>query len=423
MAIITTICSSSTTIFSAIPSLKHPLSHQSPPPTSSPPSFKLGVSSISNEAELDIGNATETVALSSWTGGEGLFDGESDNGGLKARRKRRRKRRKGLAQSLVVDDGERDVGHEYKRVILESVKRGYLSPKEEAEISTCLKHEARIEAARRRIGEVQELDPTSKQLAKALRMEKNNVDNVLCKGRESREKIIRSYRRLVVSIATNYQDKGLSLQDLIQEGSIGLLRGAERFDPQRGYKLSTYVYWWIKEAILTAISNNTRMVRLPRRWWMLVAKIAGANNDLRNKLRRPPSYDEIAEVLNMKVSTVRLGFERGRSPISLDQAVLGQNSLTLQEIIPGPDETIPENMVKRELLKQELEKLFQTVLTEREAHILRLHFGLNGQTPQSCEEIGRLVKLSRERVRQIICTALSKLRHKEIVEPLKAYAV
>ncbi|KAJ6984786.1 hypothetical protein D5086_017943 [Populus alba] len=423
MAIITTICSSSTTIFSAIPSLKHPLSHQSPPPTSSPPSFKLGVSSISNEAELDIGNATETVALSSWTGGEVLFDGESDNGGLKARRKRRRKRRKGLAQSLVVDDGERDVGHEYKRVILESVKRGYLSPKEEAEFSMCLKHEARIEAARRRIGEVQELDPTSKQLAKALRMEKNNVDNVLCKGRESREKIIRSYRRLVVSIATNYQDKGLSLQDLIQEGSIGLLRGAERFDPQRGYKLSTYVYWWIKEAILTAISNNTRMVRLPRRWWMLVAKIAGANNDLRNKLRRPPSYDEIAEVLNMKVSTVRLGFERGRTPISLDQAVLGQNSLTLQEIIPGPDETIPENMVKRELLKQELEKLFQTVLTEREAHILRLHYGLNGQTPQSCEEIGRLVKLSRERVRQIICTALSKLRHKEIVEPLKAYAV
>jgi hypothetical protein len=139
MAIITTICSSSTTIFSAIPSLKHPLSHQSPPPTSSPPSFKLGVSSISNEAALDIGNATEAVALSSWTGGEVLFDGESDNGGLKARRKRRRKRRKGLAQSLVVDDGERDVGHEYKRVILESVKRGYLSPKEEAEFSMCLK--------------------------------------------------------------------------------------------------------------------------------------------------------------------------------------------------------------------------------------------------------------------------------------------
>uniref|UniRef100_A0A6N2L2Y0 RNA polymerase sigma-70 domain-containing protein n=1 Tax=Salix viminalis TaxID=40686 RepID=A0A6N2L2Y0_SALVM len=363
----------------------------------------------------------------------------SDNCGLKARRKRRRRRRKGFAQSLVVDDGERDARHEYKRVILGSVKKGYLSPKEEAEFSMCLKlfllisnlsisnvqsleinsMKARIEAARRRIGEAQELDPTSKQLAKALRMEKNSVDNVLCKGRESREKILRSYRRLVVSIATGYQDKGLSLEDLIQEGSIGLLRGAERFDPQRGYKLSTYAYWWIKEAILTAISKNSRM----RRWWMLVAKIAGATNDLNNKLRRSPSYDEIAEVLNVKVSTVRLGFERGRSPISLDQAVLGQNSLTLQEIIPGPDESTPENMVKKELLKQELEKLFQTVLTEREAHVLRLHFGLNGQTPQSCEEIGRLVKLSRERVRQIIGIALSKLRQKRIVDPLKAYAV
>ncbi|KAG5238437.1 RNA polymerase sigma factor sigD [Salix suchowensis] len=422
MAIITTICSSSTTIFSAIPSLKHPLSHHSPPPTSSPPSFKLGVSSISNEAGLDIGNATETVASSSWTGVEVLFDGESDNGGLKARRKRRRRRRKGFAQSLVVDDGERDVVMKQESDSWVREER-VLSPKEEAEFSMCLKHEARIEAARRRIGEAQELDPTSKQLAKALLMEKNSVDNVLCKGRESREKILRSYRRLVVSIATGYQDKGLSLEDLIQEGSIGLLRGAERFDPQRGYKLSTYAYWWIKEAILTAISKNSRMVRLPRRWWMLVAKIAGATNDLNNKLRRSPSYDEIAEVLNVKVSTVRLGFERGRSPISLDQAVLGQNSLTLQEIIPGPDESIPENMVKKELLKQELEKLFQTVLTEREAHVLRLHFGLNGQTPQSCEEIGRLVKLSRERVRQIIGIALSKLRQKRIVDPLKAYAV
>ncbi|CAK7330927.1 unnamed protein product [Dovyalis caffra] len=422
MAIITTICSSSATIFSTSPSIKYTLSHQSP--TSSPPSFKLGVTSISNEPVLDIVKATENVALSSWTtGGEVLFDGESDNGGLKARRKRRRKRRKGFVQSSVVDDGERDVGHEYKRVMFESVKKGYLSPKEEAEFSMCLKHEARIEAARRRIGEAQELDPTSMQLAKALQMEKTSLDKILCKGRESRERITHSYRRLVVSIATSYQDKGLSLQDLIQEGSIGLIRGAERFDPQRGYKLSTYVYWWIKEAILTAISNKSRMVRLPRRWWMLVAKIAEANNDLSNKLRRSASYDEIAKVLNMKVSTVRLGFERSRSPISLDQAVLGQNRMTLQEIIPGPDETIPENMVKKQLLKQELEYLFQIVLTEREAHILRLHFGINGQTPQSCEEIGRLVKLSRERIRQIISIALSKLRHKRIVELLKAYAV
>ncbi|KDO83322.1 hypothetical protein CISIN_1g046578mg [Citrus sinensis] len=245
---------------------------------------------------------------------------------------------------------------------------------------------------------------------------------ILCKERESQERIIRSYRSLVVSIATGYQGKGLSLKDLIQEGSIGLLRGAKRFNPERGYKLSTYVYWWIKQAIIRAIANKSRTIRLPGSMAGMVAKIAEANNVLSRRLRRMPTDSEIAEMLNIHVSTVRLAIERTRHPISLDGAVTDRGCMTMQDIIPGPDETMPERMVQKQLMKQELKELLQT-LSEREADILRLHFGLDGQTPVSCKEIGRLLSLSRERIRQIRGIALTKLQQTNILNNLKVYMV
>ncbi|EEF44576.1 RNA polymerase sigma factor rpoD, putative [Ricinus communis] len=353
---------------------------------------------VSNEA-LSMAAATEAVALASAAveaAKEAVtlvsLSGESGNS-LVARRKKRRKRRKGFIECLKVEE-ERD--DQCEGALFQPVNNGYLSSIEEAEFCLCLKDHARVEAARRRIAETQEHEPTSKQLAEALRMRKKNVDKILCKGRQSRERITGNYRRLVLSIANRYRGKGLSLQDLIQEGSIGLLRGAERFDPKRGNKLSTYVYWWIKEAIITSISINSRIVRQPRSLWDRTTKIAEAKISLTERLGRLPSYREIAKELNVHVSTVRLVFSRSRSTVSLDQAVSDQGGMTLQEIIPGPEEMMPENMVKKQLLKKELEELIQT-LGKREAHTLRLIFGLNGQTPQSCDEIGRSLKLCRER--------------------------
>ncbi|KAF7824595.1 RNA polymerase sigma factor sigD, chloroplastic [Senna tora] len=154
----------------------------------------------------------------------------------------------------------------------------------------------------------------------------------------------------------------------------------------------------------------------------MVAKVAEANNVLSKRLRRVPTYDEMAEFLNVNASTVRLLSERIKTPISLDKAMIDQGHMTLQEIMGGPEELIPEKLFEREMMKQGIVKLIET-LTEREAEIVRLHYGLSGQTPCSYEEIGKLLKLSRERVRQINGIALSKLKHNTIVNGLKYYVV
>ncbi|KAM3733902.1 hypothetical protein ACB098_11G173000 [Castanea mollissima] len=427
---ITTICSSPThsPTLPTISSLKthHPLQPQLHVSTSS---TKFGSNIVSNDALVI---AAEAVALAHAAAqaardavlaadeiGEVWSDRESDNvlvrdgsGGLGVRRKRRRRRRNGM---------EEKIGESW-RISSGSLKSGNLSPREEAELCLCLKEGARLEGMRIGVREARGCEPTSKQLAKAIGMKRRSVDKILCDGRESRQKIARSYRRLVVSIANGYQGRGLSFQDLIQEGSIGLLRGVEKFEPERGNKLATYVYWWIKQAITRAIATDTRLVRLPGNASRMVAKIAEASNILTKRLGRQPSYDEIAEMLNVNILTVKLVSERSRPPGSLDQAVTDQGRMTLQEIISGPDETMPEKMVKKQLMKQEVDKLLKT-LNKREEHVLRLRFGLNGEPPRSCEEIGRILKLSRERVRQIYVIALSNLRQRSMKDNLVEFYV
>ncbi|KAB1224970.1 RNA polymerase sigma factor sigD, chloroplastic [Morella rubra] len=426
---VTTICSSPahSTTLPAISSLKTHQPLQPHIPVSSFSSTKFGTNLVSNDALL-LAGAAQAVALARaavqaakeavlaaaetgevWSGresGNGLVKDGCD-GGIR----RRRRRRKGVEEKNGVS----------WRISRGSVKSRYLSPGEEVELCLCLKEGARLEEARTRITKVQGREPTSKQLAKDLGM-KQSVDKILCDGRESRERIAQSYRRLVVSIAKGYQGKGLSFRDLIQEGCIGLLRGVEKFEPERGHKLSTYVYWWIKQAIIKAVASESRIIRLPGHVCRMVARIAEASNLLSEKLGRLPTHDEVAEVLDVHISTVRLVSQRSRPPISLDQPLSDRGHMTLQEIIRGSDETTPENMVKKQLIKQEVEELLKT-LDKREEHILRLHFGIDGEPPRSYEEIARQLKLSRERIRQINCTALSKLRRTSVADDLELYVV
>lgn len=397
-----------------------PINYGCPPA----PSHSSSVSSlnlVSDEASTmaTTGVDASRVALEFAKEMEKVFNNEGSENeverdwckGVAERRKRRRKRRRDL-ECLEHEKDE-------KLVFLKAAKKqSNLTPKEEAKFSWYLKERERVEAVRKKIADMGEEELTSSQWAKAAGITQQRLEYILCKGRESQERICRCYQRLVVSVARSYQGKGLSLKDLIQEGRIGLIRGAIRFNPKRGCKLSTYTYWWIRQAISRAIANKSTIFRLPGSISELVPKICEANNDLSRRLQRYPTYDEIAAAIDVDASIIRIALERNRSPISLDQAITSQGCMSLQDIIPGPNETTPEAMEKKVMLKREMQKLLN-VLCDREESVLRLHYGLNGCTPLSFEEIGNLFKLSRERIRQINSTALFKLQRTSGIDDLK----
>ncbi|CAH2072824.1 unnamed protein product [Thlaspi arvense] len=385
-------------------------SHQCQPSSSSSSSSSIKLITTLLSGEVMVDRAAESSVM---------IKPEKWGTQLEKRRKRRRRRRVGFER--LEPEEEENVGPEVEAeaisVPIGASRSGFLSRLEEVQLCLYLKEGATLE----NLGtSAEENEMVSVLLSSGKGKKKRSANEILCRRREAREKITRCYRRLVVSIATGYQGKGLNLQDLIQEGSIGLLRGAERFDPERGYKLSTYVYWWIKQAILRAIAHKSRLVKLPGSMWELTAKVAEASNVLTRELRRVPSCEEIAEHLNIHVSAVRLAVDRSRSPVSLDRVASHNGRMTLQEIVRGPDETRPEEMVKREHMKHEIEQLLGT-LTARESRVLGLYFGLNGETPMSFEEIGKSLKLSRERVRQINGIAMTKLRNVHNANDLKLY--
>nr|AKC88704.1 sigma factor [Erodium foetidum] len=405
---IPTVCSSSPNCSPTIPlpSLKT-LHHQSlPSPTS-----KFG---LSNDA-LTIAAPAETVALAN-AALEAAIDAameseevgyELKRHGLDSRRKRRRKRRRGLDLDTVEQE-----------VPLIMASSGHLTRKQEAHFCMCLKEGARLEAQRRRMAAALQHEPSLEQLATAMGIKRKSILNILRNSRESQKRLIHAYQGLIFSIASGYQDKGLSLQDLVQEGNIGLLRGAERFDPNRGCKLSTYAYWWIRQAITRAIAN-TRPIRLPGKVRNLLAKIIEANETLSRRLLRAPSHDEIAQFLDVPVCTVKFVWAKTRPPSSLDYVIVTERGhVKLQDIIADPNEVTPEQIVRKQHVREELERLLDT-LSKRESHILRLRYGLDGLAPKSCDEIGCILNLSRERIRQISIEALTKLQHSSLVDNLK----
>ena len=234
------------------------------------------------------------------------------------------------------------------------------------------------------------------------------------------EKLTKANLRFVVSVAKQYQNQGLTLPDLINEGNLGLIKAAQRFDETRGFKFISYAVWWIRQSILQALAEQSRIVRLPLNKIGSINKINKAFAFLEQANERQPSPEEIAKELDMTVEDVKQSLKNSGRHVSMDAPLIDGEDSNLYDVLRSGESPNPDRELLHESLRTEIERALET-LTPREADVIRLYFGLAGQHSMTLEEIGETFDLTRERVRQIKEKAIRRLKHTSRSKILKTY--
>ncbi len=236
------------------------------------------------------------------------------------------------------------------------------------------------------------------------------------------EKLTKANLRFVVSVSKQYQNQGLTLPDLINEGNLGLIKAAQRFDETRGFKFISYAVWWIRQSILQALAEQSRIVRLPLNKIGSINKVNKAFSELEQKFERAPTPAELAEILDMSIEEVKQSLRNAGRHVSMDAPLKDgdDSSSNMYDVLSSAESPSPEQELMHDSLRKEIDRALST-LTAREADVIRLYFGLSGQHPMTLEEIGEKFDLTRERVRQIKEKAIRRLKHTSRSKILKSY--